>query len=151
MEQSGDVFWMMVGSSLLANVFLLIFGLLVVSLFVRIVTIPKQVLLPIIAVITVIGAYALNNSVTDVYWMLGFGLVGFFMKVHKFSVAPLVLGIILGPLIDTSFRRAYMGASGPADFLSGFVNSPISLILTIFFIFTLLSQTALYTKINASS
>lgn len=148
MEQSGDVFWMMVGSSLLANVFLLIFGLLVVSLFVRIVTIPKQVLLPIIAVITVIGAYALNNSVTDVYWMLGFGLVGFFMKVHKFSVAPLVLGIILGPLIDTSFRRAYMGASGPADFLSGFVNSPISLILTIFFIFTLLSQTALYTKIK---
>src|SRR5699024_3758423 len=92
MEQSGDLFWMMVGSSLLANIFLLIFGLLVVTIFMRVVTVPKQILLPIIAVITVIGSYALNNSMTDVYWMLGFGIAGFFMKVHKFPVAPLVLG-----------------------------------------------------------
>ncbi|MDQ0298042.1 putative tricarboxylic transport membrane protein [Salibacterium salarium] len=144
MEQSGDLFWMMVGSSVLANVFLLIFGLLVVTIFMRVVTIPKQILLPIIAVITVIGAYALNNSMTDVYWMLGFGIVGFFMKVHHFSVAPLVLGMILGPLIDTSFRRAYMTANDPGVFLAGFINSPISLILTLAFVFTLFSQTKTY-------
>ncbi|SDH26474.1 putative tricarboxylic transport membrane protein [Alteribacillus persepolensis] len=150
MEQSGDLFWVMVGSSVLANIFLLIFGLLVVGIFVRVVTIPKQILLPIIAVITVIGAYALNNSMTDVYWMLGFGFVGFFMKVYQFSVAPLVLGLILGPLIDSSFRRAYMTAQEPGAFLIGFVNNPISLLLTLAFCFTLFSQTKTYQKMMAS-
>ncbi|WP_158737900.1 tripartite tricarboxylate transporter permease [Alteribacillus sp. YIM 98480] len=148
MEQSGDLFWVMVGSSVLANIFLLIFGLLVVGIFIRVVTIPKQILLPIIAVITVIGAYALNNSMTDVYWMLGFGIVGFFMKVHNFSVAPLVLGLILGPLIDTSFRRAYMAAQEPSTFLLGFVNSPISILLTLAFIFTIFSQTKMYSRMK---
>ena len=75
MEQSGDLFWMMVGSATLANIFLLIFGLLVVSIFVKIITVPNRILLPIITVITVIGSYSLNNSITDVYWMLGFGLM----------------------------------------------------------------------------
>lgn len=150
MEQSGDLFWMMVGSATLANIFLLIFGLAVVSIFIRIITVPNQILLPIIAVITVIGSYALNSSITDVYWMLGFGIVGFFMKVHKFPVAPLVLGIILGPLVDTSFRRAYMGSDGGFDFLYGFVNTPITIILTIVFLFTILSQTAVFTKMKAS-
>ncbi|SDH99619.1 tripartite tricarboxylate transporter permease [Alteribacillus bidgolensis] len=148
MEQSGDLFWVMVGSSVLANVFLLIFGLLVVGIFIRVVTIPKQILLPIIAVITVIGAYALNNNITDVYWMLGFGIVGFFMKVHNFSVAPLVLGLILGPLIDTSFRRAYMAAQEPSTFLLGFVNSPISILLTLAFVFTIFSQTKMYGRMK---
>lgn len=146
MEQSGDLFWMMIGSATLANVFLLIFGLAVVTIFIRIITVPKQILLPIIAIITVIGSYALNNSITDVYWMLGFGFFGFFMKVYKFPVAPLVLGIILGPLVDTSFRRAYMGSDGPGDFLLGFVNTPITLILTVVFLFTILSQTAIFDK-----
>lgn len=150
MEQSGDIFWMMVGSATLANIFLLIFGLAVVSIFVRVITIPKQILLPIIAVITVIGSYSLNNSMTDVYWMLGFGFIGFFMKVYKFPVAPLVLGIILGPLVDTSFRRAYMGSDGGGDFLSGFINTPITLILTIAFLFTIVSQTTFFTKFKDS-
>lgn len=149
MEQSGDLFWMMVGSSALANIFLLIFGLLVVSIFIRVVTVPKQILLPIIAVITIIGSYSLNNSITDVYWMLGFGIVGFFMKLHNFPVAPLVLGIILGPLVDTSFRRAYMSSEGAGDFLFGFVNTPITLILSIVFVFTLLSQTSMFENLKS--
>lgn len=149
MEKSGDLFWMIVGSATLANIFLLIFGLLVVSIFIRIITVPNQILLPIIAVITVIGSYALNNSITDVYWMLGFGIVGFFMKVYKFPVAPLVLGIILGPLVDTSFRRAYMSSEGAGDFLLGFVNTPITLILSVVFVFTILSQTSMFAKFKS--
>ncbi|GAK03466.1 LOW QUALITY PROTEIN: tricarboxylate transport membrane protein TctA [Geomicrobium sp. JCM 19037] len=145
MTQSGDLFWVMVGSSVLANVFLLVFGLMVVSIFIRIVTVPRQILLPIIAVITVIGSYAMNYSLTDVYWMLGFGVIGFFMKVNNFSVAPLVLGIILGPLLDTSFRRAYMSANGTmSDFIAGFFTNPISLVLTLFILFTLFAQTPYY-------
>lgn len=148
MEQSGDLFWMMVGASALANIFLLIFGLMIVTIFIRIITVPKQILLPIIAVITIIGSYSINNSLTDVYWMLGFGIIGFFMKIHNFPVAPLVLGIILGPLVDTSFRRAYMSSENAFDFLFGFVNTPITFILTLVFLFTLLSQTRLFDHIR---
>jgi putative tricarboxylic transport membrane protein len=144
MEQSGDLFWTMVGASVLANFFILIFGLLVVSIFIRIVTVPKQILLPIIAVITIIGSYSINNNLTDVYWMLGFGIIGFFMKINTFPVAPMVLGVVLGPLVDTSFRRAYMSSENAIDFLLGFVNNPITFILTVFFLFTLLSQTRLF-------
>lgn len=148
MENSGDLFWMIVGSATLANIFLLIFGLLVVGIFIRIITVPNQILLPIITVITVVGSYALNNNMTDVYWMLGFGFVGFFMKINDIPVAPLVLGIILGPLVDTSFRRAYMGSDGIGEFLIGFVNTPITFILTFVFLFTLLRQTNVLAKIR---
>lgn len=148
MEQSGDLFWMMVGASALSNIFILIFGLMIVTVFIRLVTVPKQILLPLIAVITVIGAYSISNNLTDVYWMLGFGIIGFFMKINNFPVAPLVLGIILGPLVDTSFRRAYMASESVLDFLIGFVNTPITLILTIAFVFTLLSQTRFFDSIK---
>lgn len=148
MEQSSDLFWMMIGSATLANIFLIIFGLLVVTIFIRIITVPNQILLPIIAVITVIGSYALNNNITDVYWMLGFGFFGFFMKVYNFPVPPLVLGIILGPLIDESFRRAFMASDGGGDFFLGFVNTPITLILTIVFLFTIFSQTKIFNRLK---
>lgn len=149
MTQSPDLFWMMIGSSLLANIFVLIFGLLVVKLFVRVIMIPKQVLLPIIAVITVVGAYAINNSLTDVYWMLGFGLAGFFMKMYKFSVAPLVLGIILGPMVDSSFRRAYMSAhQSMLELFMDIITAPISLLLLIVLLFTVFSQTKYYKQLK---
>lgn len=143
MVQSGDLFWMMVGSAALANIFLLIFGLGIVRIFVRVITVPNQILLPIISVITVVGSYALNNSVMDVYWMLGFGFFGFLMKIYKFPVAPMVLGIILGPLVDSSFRRAYLASDGMGDFLLGFITTPITLILTLAFLLALFSHTQL--------
>lgn len=149
MEQSGDVFGVMVGASALANIFLLIFGLLIVNIFIRVITVPKQILIPIIAVITVIGAYALSNSITDIYWILGFGIIGLLMRMYHFPVAPMVLGIILGPLIDTSFRRAYMSSASTSDFLLGFVNTPITLVLTIIFIFTVLLQTKVFSKVKS--
>src|SRR5699024_1323223 len=102
-------------------------------------------LLPIIAVICVIGSYAINNNLVDVLWMFGFGLVGYFMKTKGFSVAPLVLGVILGPIIETSLRRGFISAhNNIVEFLYNFINSPISLTLTIIFIFTIFSQTKWY-------
>ena len=149
MTNTPDLFWVIVGSSLLANIFLLIFGLLVVSIFVKIVTIPKQILLPIVALITIVGAYAINYSITNVYWVIAFGIVGYLMKVNNFSVGPLVLGIILGLMIDVSFRRAFLeaGSSFPNFFLS-YLSSPISLVLLIVFIYTVFSQTKMYENLK---
>ncbi len=56
--------------------------------------------------LSVVGAYAVNNSITDVYWMLAFGVLGYFMKLYGYQVGPVILGVILSRLIDENWRRA---------------------------------------------
>lgn len=149
MTNTPELFWMIVGSSLLASIFILIFGLLVVKIFIRVVSVPKPILLPIITIISIVGAYSMNNSIHDVYWMLGFGIMGFFLRIYKFPVGPMILGVILGPLIDVSFRRAYiMADSNLLHFLVGFFSTPISAILTFGLLFTIFSQTPVFEKIK---
>ncbi|GAA0370671.1 tripartite tricarboxylate transporter permease [Bacillus horti] len=148
MTETPDLFWVMVGSSFLANIFILIFGLALVSIFVKIVTIPKQLLLPIIVVITVIGSYAINHNIIDVYWMFAFGILGLLMKVYKFPVGPMVLGIILGPVIDISFRRAVISERGDiVQLIKTIFTQPISLVLALLIIFMLVSNTPLFKKL----
>ena len=99
-------------------------------------------------VLAVVGTFAVQNSITDVYWMLAFGIVGYFLKVYGFPVAPVILGIILGPLMDASYRRAMISAREDIGrFLMEFVTTPISLILTIGFILLVLGQTPLWSRI----
>ncbi|WP_330449226.1 tripartite tricarboxylate transporter permease [Paracoccus marcusii] len=92
MIEQPDMFWFIVSSLALANVFMLIFGLTGIRLFVRIVELPRTVLLPVIMVLSIVGAYAVNNSLTDVYWMLGFGVLGYFMRLYGYPLAPIILG-----------------------------------------------------------
>ncbi len=58
--------------------------------------IPKPILLPLILILSAVGAYAINNSISDVYWMLGFGIFGYFLKMYGFQVGPVILGMISG-------------------------------------------------------
>lgn len=149
MTNNPDIFWVMIGISLVANIFMIIFGLMIVKIFMRIVVTPKPILLPIIAVISVIGTYAINNSIVDIYWMLLFAIIGLFLKINNFSVGPMVLGIILGPIIEINFRRAYISAdSNPIEFITSFFTSPISLILTIGFLFAAFVQTPWYSQLK---
>lgn len=148
MVDTPHIFWFTVGSLTLANIFLLIFGLGGVRLFSKLVELPKGIILPMIVVLAVVGTFAVQNSITDVYWMLAFGIVGYFLKVYGFPVAPVILGIILGPLMDASYRRAMISAREDIGrFLMEFVTAPISLILTIGFILLVLGQTPLWSRI----
>jgi putative tricarboxylic transport membrane protein len=79
-----------------------------IKIFAKLVEIRKGLLLPIIIIISVVGTYAINNSITDVYWMLGFGIFGYILKMYGFQMGPVVLGIILGPLMEENYRRAMM-------------------------------------------
>ncbi|PTM58421.1 tripartite tricarboxylate transporter permease [Desmospora activa] len=142
MTSSPDLFWVIVGAGILSAIFIFIWGMLGLSLFARVVLIPKHVLLPIIAFLTVVGAYAIRNSITDVYWMIAFGIVGFFMKKYRFPTGPMVLGIILGPMMDGNFRRAVMMEENILGFLISLFSHPISLMLTLIILFTLFSQTS---------
>jgi putative tricarboxylic transport membrane protein len=109
-----------------------------------VITIPKHVLLPIIAFLTVVGAYAVNNSVVDVYWMIAFGIIGYFMKKYDFPTGPMVLGIILGPMLESNFRRGIIAEEGLPQFLLSLVTHPLSLVLTLAVALTILTQTSFY-------
>jgi putative tricarboxylic transport membrane protein len=142
MAETPHLFWFIVGSLVLANLFLLVFGLTGIRIFAKIVETPKPILLPLILVLSAVGAYAINNNPVDVYWMLGFGLLGYFLKMYGFQVGPVILGMILGPIMDRSYRQAIMSTGSDVGlFLTEFVTTPLSLILLLCVVFTVLSQT----------
>lgn len=149
MIETPHLFWFIVGNLVLANIFLLIFGLSGIKLFSKIVEMPKGIILPLIVVLSVVGTFAVQNSVTDVYWMLAFGILGYFLKVYGFPVAPVILGIILGPLMDVSYRRAMISARDDVMIFAGeFFTSPLSLILTLSLIAIVVGQTPLWARLR---
>ena len=109
------------------------------------VEIPKGILIPLIVLLSVVGAYSINNSTADVWWMVAFGVLGYFMKLYGYQVGPLVLGIILARLIDDNWRRAIISErESLAGFFGGILTSPLSLTLFTIIVAVLLSQTPLW-------
>ncbi len=142
--ETPHLFWFTVGNRTLANIFLLIFGLTGIKIFTKIVECPKAILIPLIIVLSAVGTYAIQNNPVHIYWMLLFGVIGYFLKVYGFQVGPVILGVILGPMMDTNYRRAMLGARGDiSTFLWNFVSHPISLVLSVSLILMILSQTPL--------
>ncbi|RKJ17614.1 Tat pathway signal protein, partial [Butyricicoccus sp. 1XD8-22] len=101
--------------------------------FIKLLSIPQYILLPIIFALCVVGAYGVNNRMFDVYALLFFGIVGYLMSKAKIPLTPLVLGFILGPLLETNLRRGLMLSQG--DF-SPFITQPIA---AVFLIITVVS------------
>ncbi|RYH08054.1 tripartite tricarboxylate transporter permease [Tropicimonas sp. IMCC6043] len=149
MIEKPDMFWFIVGALLLANLFMLIFGLTGIRIFTRIVEMPRAVLIPLILMLSIVGAFAVNNSITDVYWMLGFGVLGYFMKLYGYQVGPVILGVILSRLIDENWRRAIISdqESLPRLF-QGILTSPLSLVLFASVVLIFVSQTPLWSALK---
>lgn len=142
--ETPHLFWFIVGTLAMANIFLLIFGLTGIRIFTKIVECPKAILIPLIIVLSAVGTYAIQNNPVHVYWMLLFGIVGYFLKIHGYQVGPVILGVILGPMMDSNYRRAMLGARGDVGtFFMNFIVHPISLVLLVALVCMLLSQTAL--------
>lgn len=130
MREQPEFFWFVVGALLIANVFLYVWGMTGIRAFSKIVEIPKPYIIPIIVVLTFVGGYSIQNSITDIYWMIGFGILGYFMKRYNYPVAPLVLGVILTPIIDENFRRGVQLTHGSAvSFFEGMVTNTVSLVI----------------------
>ncbi len=142
--ETPHLFWFTVGNLTLANIFLLIFGLTGIKVFTKIVECPKAILIPLIIVLSAVGTYAIQNNPVHIYWMLLFGVVGYFLKVYGFQVGPVILGVILGPMMDTNYRRTMIAARGDiGNFLWNLVSHPITLVLTVSLVLMILSQTPL--------
>ncbi|MGL5434796.1 MAG: tripartite tricarboxylate transporter permease [Lachnospiraceae bacterium] len=94
-----------------------------ISFFVKVLSVPKYILLPAVMILCIVGTYGTNHSFFDVWTALIFGVIGFFMVRHKFPQAPLILGLVLGPTLETNLIRGLMYSGN--DF-SAFLKAPIS-------------------------
>ncbi|MDL2210069.1 tripartite tricarboxylate transporter permease [Desulfovibrio sp. OttesenSCG-928-O18] len=112
----------------LANFFMLVFGLLAIRVAGRLVNVPNAILMPLVLVLCAVGSFAVNNSFFDVGVMAVLGITGYFMIKLGFPQAPMLLGMILGPLAESNFRRAL---SISREDLSVFVTQPISCVILI--------------------
>ncbi|WP_231498630.1 MULTISPECIES: tripartite tricarboxylate transporter permease [Halomonas] len=104
----GDLVYGMFMAMLVAALMVLVVCLFSMRWFLRVTEVPKSIIVPVVLVCCVIGAFALNNRVTDIYLLLGVGVFGYVLSKLDYPLAPLVLGVILGPIAETNLRRALM-------------------------------------------
>ncbi|MBI3015301.1 MAG: tripartite tricarboxylate transporter permease [Candidatus Tectomicrobia bacterium] len=122
-KEKPDLFWGVIASMYVGNAMLLVLNLPLIPLWVQILRVPYTILYPLILLFVVIGAYSLNNNVGDVIIMSIFGVVGFAMKKFQFEPAPLVLGLVLGPMLEDNLRRSLLISGGS---FSTFFIRPLS-------------------------
>ncbi len=115
-------------SLFLANLVFLVLGLYLAPYFARVTTTPNALLIPGIVILSVIGSYAINNNMFDVWLMIGFGIAGYFLDKGGFSTGALVLGLILGPIAELGFGQSLILSQGSPMI---FFNRPLCIALWI--------------------
>jgi putative tricarboxylic transport membrane protein len=137
-----DLFWGLVASMWVGNCFLLILNVPLVRYWLSVFKIPYSVLFPSILFFCCIGTYSVNNNLDDIFITAGFGLVGYIFMRLELDAAPLMLGFILGPMLEENFRRALLMSRG--NFTS-FLTRPISgTLLSLIGIFIVWQVTAFF-------
>lgn len=119
-----SLFWGLIMSFWIGNILLLLLNIPMIGVWVRILKIPYHILYPSILAFICVGAYSLGNNPFDVLVVIVFGVVGYIMRLLEFPPAPLLLGFVLGPMMEENFRRAMVLSQG--DF-NVFIERPISL------------------------
>src|SRR6056297_17366 len=122
---------------LMASIAMGVAGMLLAKQVVKVLRIPPSIFMPIIGVLCIIGSYALGTKVMNLYLMLPVGIICYFLTEMGYPIAPLVIGVILGPMADSNLRRALMISEG--SFLPMFTR-PVSLVLVLIIILLVLSQ-----------
>lgn len=126
MIESPQFVYDVVAMMLLATLGILLYGLVLTKALVQVLRVPPNIIMPMIFVLCVIGTYALASRLFDVWTMLLFGVIGFVLRKFHYPVAPLVLGIVLGDLLEKSLRRGLVLSDGD---LTPFLTRPISAVL----------------------
>ena len=122
-SEKPQLFWAVVASMYIGNFILLLLNLPFVPLFANMLRVPKKVLLPLVMLFCVTGMFSVNNSVPDIWMMLGFGVLGYLLRGWAYEGAPLLLGLVLGPKLEVAFRQSLMISRG--DF-GIFIERPVS-------------------------
>jgi putative tricarboxylic transport membrane protein len=136
MRNEPELFWGVIASMYIGNIMLLILNLPMIGLWVRLLMVPYSVLFPIILFVALTGAFVVNGSILDLYLMLGFGVLGYFMRKFDYEPAPLILAFVLAPILEISLRQSLIISGGD---VSIFFVRPISLTLLVISALLLLS------------
>jgi len=123
MSQHPEIFWGVIASMYMGNIMLVILNLPLLGLWVKILKVPYRMLMPLILLCCLIGAYSTGNNAMDVVIMIIFGVVGYVLRKIGYELAPLILALILGPLMETNFRNSLTLSDGS---LLIFLTRPIS-------------------------
>jgi putative tricarboxylic transport membrane protein len=112
MQQKPDIFWGVVASMYIGNVMLLILNLPMVGLFANLLRTPRHILIVLITLFCLVGTYSVNNSGLDLVILVIMGALGYALRKLKFDLAPIILGVVLGPIIETRFRQSMIFVQG---------------------------------------
>jgi putative tricarboxylic transport membrane protein len=123
-----QVAWGLIASMFIGNLMLLILNMPLVKVFAKIIETPAKYLTPLIVAISVFGVYAVQNTTFDLMLLVGCGIAGYFLARNDFPLAPLVLGLVLGPMIENNMRRALTISNG--DYMI-FLQKPVSAVFLI--------------------
>ncbi|MBI5966544.1 MAG: tripartite tricarboxylate transporter permease [Deltaproteobacteria bacterium] len=126
MTQKPEIFWGVVASMYIGNVVLLILNLPLVGIFASILRLPQHLLMGLILLLCLVGTYSVNNSILDIYILIGMGVVGYILRKLKFDLAPVILGLVLGPMLEKTLRQSLFMCRG--DIASIFYR-PITAVL----------------------
>lgn len=137
-KQQPDLFWGLIASMWVGNLMLLIINLPLIGIWIRLLKAPHHYLYPVILLLCAIGAYSLSNNSADVFLMALFGFLGFFLIRAGFEPAPLILGFVLGPMMEENLRRAMTMSFGDPTV---FFTRPISLGILLFTLSSVLLMT----------
>jgi putative tricarboxylic transport membrane protein len=137
MTDHPEIFWGVIASMLIGNVMLLALNIPMISVWVSLLRIPSHILLTMILLVAVIGSFSVRNSILDVYVLLFIGLIGYVFRKLDFQLAPLVVGVVLGPLIEKHMREALFMSRGD---LLVYVSSPIAIGIWILVILIMVPQ-----------
>ena len=123
-DSAFDINWVVM--MMFATLGILVYGLTLTRFMIRVLQVPQTIIVPIILVLCAVGTYALAGRLFDVWVMVAFGLIGFVLRTYGYPMAPLVLGIVLGDLLEKNLRRGLVLSDGD---LTPFVTRPISAVL----------------------
>jgi putative tricarboxylic transport membrane protein len=125
-ESRPDLVWGLIDSMYIGNVMLLILNLPLIGLFVRLLYIPTGILYPLIIAISVLGTFAINGSMVELYLVLFFGVLGYLFDKLEIPIPPLVLSLVLAGILEQSFRQALTISDGnPMVFVSSGISATL--------------------------
>jgi putative tricarboxylic transport membrane protein len=126
-----EIFWGLVASMYVGNVMLLILNLPLVPVFAQILRLPAYVLYPLILGVSIVGVYSVDQRLFDAWLVGGFGLLGYLMRKMDYPAAPLILGLVLGDLMENALRQSLMMSQGDVSILYSRPLAAVMLVLTV--------------------
>ena len=135
-QSNPDFVWGVIASMYIGNIMLLILNLPLVGLWASLLRVPYKILMPLIVTISAVGVYATDNNLFDMWIMFFFGIIGYLMRKLRFPAAPVVLGLVLGPMVERSLRQSLTISHGD---VSIFFTRPISAVLVLVALLSLLA------------